>query len=133
MVRLRPLVEVSITHVGVFPPGIIHLFPPVGYFRSISTCFCSGDGRFVSPGCGSVISVGLYSASLPCTGPDLLSIDQSNRYICLASQCTQRMETHFCLALANQEAHFCLALLSIAPQRSALQRSYTHTHGFCTP
>ena len=25
------------------------------------------------------------------------------------------METHFCLALANQEAHFCLALLSIAP------------------
>ena len=54
-------------------------------------------------------------ASLPYTGPDLLSIDQSNRYICLASQGTQRMETHFCLALANQEAHFCLALLSIAP------------------
>ena len=54
-------------------------------------------------------------ASLPCTGPDLLIIDQSNRCICLASQCTQRMETHFCLALANQEAHFCLALLSIAP------------------
>ena len=54
-------------------------------------------------------------ASLPYTGPDLLSIDQSNRYICLASQRTQRMETHFCLALANQEALFCLALLSIAP------------------
>ena len=83
----------------------------------------------------------IIMASLPCTGPDLLSIGQSNRYICLASQCTQRMETHFCLALANQEAHFCLALLSIAPhfayciapQRSALQRSYMHTHGFCTP
>ena len=83
----------------------------------------------------------IIMASLPCTGPDLLSIGQSNRYICLASQCTQRMATHFCLALANQEAHFCLALLSIAPhfayciapQRSALQRSYTHTHGFCTP
>ena len=55
------------------------------------------------------------NSSLPCTGPDLLSIDQSNRYICLASQRTQRMETHFCLALVNQEAHFCLALLRIAP------------------
>ena len=53
--------------------------------------------------------------SLPYTRPDLFSIDQSNRYICIASQCTQRMEAHFCLALANQEAHFCFALLSIAP------------------
>ena len=45
-------------------------------------------------------------ASLPCTGPDLLSIDLSYCFICLASQCTKRVETHYCLALANQETQF---------------------------
>ena len=66
-----------------------------------------------------------FVASLPCTGPDLLCIDQSNRYICLPSQCTQRMETHFCLALANQEALFCLASRRNARLCSAVTRTHT--------